>query len=88
MSERYDKLRTILKDYNYPLVYPFKFIIEADQDKLVKIKRVFEETAEIQVRESKNGKYSSITIKQMMLNTEDIISCYLEMEKIEGVISL
>lgn len=88
MADKYDKLRDILKDYNFPMVYPFKFIIKANNDKLIEIKRVFEETAEFHVRESKNGNYSSITIKQMMLNTDDIISCYIQMEKIEGVISL
>ena len=88
MSEKYDKLKTILKDHNFPMIYPFKFVIKADQDKLVKIKRVFEETAEIHVNASKTGKYTSITIKQMMLNEEAIINCYLQMEKIEGVISL
>ena len=88
MGDKYDKLRDILKDYDFPLVYPFKFIIKADQDKLVEIKMIFEETAEFHIRESKKGNFTSITIKQMMLNHDDIINCYVQMEKIDGVISL
>jgi putative lipoic acid-binding regulatory protein len=88
MADKYDKLREALREYNFPMVYPFKFIIKADQNKLIDIKRVFDETAEFEVKESKKGTYTSITIKQMMLNTDDIIVRYIQMEKIEGVISL
>ncbi|MFT4600782.1 MAG: putative lipoic acid-binding regulatory protein [Arenicella sp.] len=86
--ENYDKLKELLEAQTYPLLYPFKFIIKEDQEKLVQIKRIFEETAEFQVRKSKNGNYSSITIKQMMLNTDDIIAKYEQMKGIEGIISL
>ncbi|UKN02671.1 DUF493 domain-containing protein [Paracrocinitomix mangrovi] len=88
MSDRYDKLRELFEDQSFPLVYPFKFIIKKDQDKMIHIKRIFDETAEISIRESKNGNYSSITIKQMMLSTDDIINRYKLMEEIEGIISL
>lgn len=88
MSDKYEKLEGLLKEQKFPLQYPFKFIIKEDPEKLVKIKLMFDETAEIEVRKSKNGNYSSITIKQMMLNSEDIISKYKMMESIEGIISL
>ncbi|MEX1001838.1 MAG: DUF493 family protein [Crocinitomicaceae bacterium] len=88
MSDKYKKIREILEGYNYPMVYPFKFIFLEDQDKLVQIKNVFDETAEFSVKASKEGKYTAITIKQMMLNAEDIISKYEQMEKIKGVITL
>ena len=86
MPDKYSKLRSILAEYNYPMVYPFKFIFEQDQNKLVTIKRVFDETAEISVKASSKGNYTSITIKQMMLNPEEIINKYEQMENIEGVI--
>ena len=88
MSDKYAKLREILKDQNFPQVYPFKFIIVKDDQKMIQIKRIFDETAEISTKDSKNGKYLSITIKQMMLSTDDIISRYERMESIDGVISL
>ena len=88
MSDPYRKLRDILQQYNYPMIYPFKFIIKEDQDKMVQIKRVFDETAEFSIKPSKTGKYQSITIKQMMLNPEDIINRYEQVDKIEGVIKI
>lgn len=88
MADKYAKLKELLADQNFPLMYPFKFIIKEDQDKMVKIKRVFDETAEYSIRKSKNGNYSSITIKQMMMSTDDIINRYQMLENIEGVISL
>ena len=87
-SSKYDKLRELFEENNFPMVYPFKFIIVKDEKKIIRIRRIFDETAEISMRDSKNGKYLSITIKQMMLNTDDIINRYLLMEEIEGVISL
>ena len=88
MADKYEKLKELLVNQNFPLLYPFKFIIKEDHNKLVQIKQIFDETTEVSVRKSKNGNYSSITIKQMMLNTEDIIKRYKMLEGIEGVISL
>lgn len=88
MEDKYAKLKELFEEKNFPLLYPFKFIIKKDQEKMIKIKLIFDETAEISMRDSKNGNYMSITIKQMMLSTDDIISRYRQMEKIEGVISL
>jgi putative lipoic acid-binding regulatory protein len=88
MSEKYDKLRALLAEQKFPLLYPFKFIFKQDEAKLIQIKRIFDETAEYQIRKSKNGKYSSITIKQMMLSSDDIITKYQDMGSIEGIISL
>ncbi|MBD3636783.1 MAG: DUF493 family protein [Crocinitomicaceae bacterium] len=88
MTDKYAKFREIFENQNFPLVYPFKFVIKKDEKKMIRIRRIFDETAEISIRESKNGTYTSITIKQMMLNTDDIIMRYQQMESIEGVIVL
>lgn len=88
MVDKYNKLREVLSDQKFPLIYPFKFIIKQDEKKMIAIRQYFDETAEISVRASKNGNYSSITIKQMMLSADDIIIRYQRMEAIEGLISL
>lgn len=88
MEDKYQKLKEALEERNYPLQYPFKFIFVKDDQKLIQIKQIFDETAEISLRDSKGGKYTSITIKQMMLSAEDIIIRYRQMEKIQGIISL
>ena len=88
MSDKYDKLRELLADQKFPMLYPFKFIIKEDKEKLIKIKQNFDETAEYSVRKSKNGNYSSITIRQMMLSSDEIINKYKLLESISGIISL
>jgi len=86
--DEFQKLRELLADQKFPLIFPFKFVIKKDQAKLVEIKRMFDETAEFSVRESKNGNYISITIKQMMLHPDQIIEKYVDMRQIKGIISL
>ena len=88
MADEYQKLRELLEDANYPSVYLFKFIIKQDPDKIVDIKRCFSETAEFKTQVSKNGNYTSVSIKEMMLNSEAIIDRYKEVSKIKNVITL
>lgn len=46
------------------------------------------DTAEIRLRQSKNGKYTSVTAREVMTSAEEVISCYKESYKIEGLIAL
>jgi hypothetical protein len=88
-EEQYDKLKEVLnKHTTWPTVYMFKFIIPADNHKIALIESKFSETAIILQHESANGKYISITVKDVMLNAESIIEKYKEMKGIEGLISL
>ena len=88
MADEIDKLRELLNEQKYPMVNMFKFIVKQDPDKVVDIKRCFDETAEFRTQKSKNGKYISITIKQMMLSADAIIDKYLLVGKIKNVITL
>ncbi|MCG8576481.1 MAG: DUF493 domain-containing protein [Flavobacteriales bacterium] len=88
MDDQFEKLRELLKEQNYPSVYFYKFIIQNDEEKMVEVKKCFSETAEFSSRSSKNGKYLSISIKEMMLSTEDIIDRYKAVGQIKGVITL
>lgn len=66
----------------------FKFIIPSDPSKLETLKQIFGESAEFRTVESKKGTYTSLTVKEMMLNADSIFERYLEASKIEGIISL
>ena len=48
----------------------------------------FSDESVITKKESANGKYLSITIKEVMLDADSIINKYLEMQEIDGLISL
>ena len=88
-NEQYDKLRELLnKENNWPMVYMFKFIIPADNQKIALIESKFSDEAVISHKESSNGKYFSITVKEVMLNADTIIDKYKEMRDIDGLITL
>ena len=88
-DEQFNKLRELLnKENNWPMVYMFKFIIPADNQKIALVESKFSDEAIILHKESTNGKYFSITIKEVMLNADSIISKYKEMDGIEGLIAL
>jgi putative lipoic acid-binding regulatory protein len=66
----------------------YKFIFETNHDKLIQIQTIFGESAQFIKRESANGKYTSLTIKEMMLDADSIFARYEQMAAVPGIISL
>lgn len=90
-EEFYKKLKDQLYDTAlWPSEYLYKFIVTSDKQKIVDIESLFDNLgAVINTKESKNGKYTSVSINVRMTNPEAVIEKYKEVaEKIEGVISL
>jgi putative lipoic acid-binding regulatory protein len=90
-EEFYEKLKDRLyKTSSWPSEYLYKFIIKTDKRNLVIIEDLFNNVgAVINTKESKNGKYTSISINLLMSNPEAVIEKYKEViNKVEGVISL
>ncbi|GAA3552472.1 DUF493 family protein [Snuella lapsa] len=90
-EEFYNKLREQLYETaTWPTEYLYKFIIKSDVAKIDQVEAIFNNIgAVINTKESKNGKYTSVSINVVMKNPEAVIKKYKEVaEKIEGVISL
>lgn len=90
-DEFYNKLREQLRQSaNWPAEYLYKFIIPTDVHKIAVLEAIFDNMgAVINTTESKNGKYTSVSINILMRNPDAVIEKYLEVaEKVEGVISL
>ncbi|MDC8003795.1 DUF493 family protein [Aureisphaera galaxeae] len=89
-TEFYDRLREQLQlDTEWPSPYMFKFIVPASIEKIAEIEAVFNGTnAEISTRDSSKGTYTSVSIKVTMESPDAVIEKYLEVSKVEGVISL
>ena len=90
-DEFYKKLKDQLYDTaNWPAEYLYKFIIKSDNHKTAQIETLFNNIgAVIHTKESKNGKYTSISINVLMLDPDSVIRKYKEVaENVEGVISL
>ncbi len=86
----YDRLRQeLLKTSEWPSTYLYKFIVPSDPEKLAQIKDLFDNTgAVIESRESRNGKYTSLSITVHLEHPDLVIEKYIEVGKVEGVISL
>jgi hypothetical protein len=76
------------KESSWPLVYMFKFILPADNQKLALVENMFSSEAVISQKSSGEGNYLSITVKEVMLDAASVIAVYSRASKIPGVISL
>ena len=89
-TNTFDELRKKLEEsiVSFPYVYMFKFIIKSDNKTMALVEVIFDSDAEIIQKQSTNGNYISITVKQVVLNVDEIISVYEKAAAIEGVMSL
>lgn len=90
-EEFYEKLNGRLHETSsWPAEYLYKFIIKSDLGNLAIIEAMFNNMgAVIHTTESKNGKYTSISINVLMRNPDAVIEKYKEViNNVEGVISL
>ena len=89
-QEFYNRLRLELNNSNvWPAKYLFKFIVSTDKEKIEKVQNAFNcMGAVIETKNSKTGKYTSISVDVQMQDAEVIIDKYLELSTIEGIISL
>lgn len=86
----FDELRKKLEDsiLSFPYLYMFKFIIKSDNKTMALVEVIFDNDAEIVQKQSTKGNFISITVKQVVLSVDEIISIYEKAAEIEGVISL
>jgi len=87
----YEKLKSQLYETNtWPSEYLYKFIVNSDNHKIAEIESIFNNMgAVIHTIESKNGKYTSISINVQLRDPEAVVAKYKEViENVEGVISL
>lgn len=75
--------------HDFPEDYLYKFIITNEESKLTEIYRAFDEIKyTITSRDSKNGKYTSVSINAFVLDADQVIKIYKEVGKISGIIML
>ncbi|MFD1064376.1 DUF493 family protein [Winogradskyella litorisediminis] len=87
----YKKLKTQLQDTTlWPAEYLYKFIVPTTPSQVIEIGDIFNNLgAVINTKESKNGKYTSVSVNVKMKNPDAVIAKYKEVaQKIENVISL
>lgn len=86
----FDELRKKLEESvtSFPYIYMFKFIIKADNKTMALVEVIFDDDADIIQKQSTKGNYISITVKQVVMSVDEIITIYEKAAEIEGVMSL
>jgi hypothetical protein len=84
----FGNLRLQLEQEEWPNVYLFKFIVPNDTHNVALVNALFDETANIEYHESRNGKFISVSAREFMLNVDSIIDIYVRSSKIQGLIAL
>jgi uncharacterized protein len=88
-EEAKDRLRERLDQvHDWPSVYMFKFIFEPDTERLDAVLALFPPESEILRKYSAAGKYLSLTVKEVMMNADEVVQRYDRASKIDGVIVL
>ncbi len=88
-DEAKDRLRQSLdKVHEWPSVYMFKFILEPEQERLAAVLSLFPSESEVLRRYSAGGKYVSLTVREVMISAEDVITRYDLAAGIPGVIMI
>lgn len=89
-QEFYDNLKEKLEqDRTWPNEYLFKFIVPADDHKIAKIEEAFDGmNADINLRNSSKGAFTSVSVKVQMQSAQAIIDKYIQLSTIEGLLSL
>ena len=89
-DEFYASLKEKLEaTHDFPQDYLFKFIITNEESKQTEIYRVFDNVKyTLSTKDSKNGKYTSLTMNAFVLDADQVISIYKEVGKISGVMML
>ena len=86
--KEYESLKSQLEALEYPHVYFFKFIAPNKNDNVAKVLPLYDTTTELKLKKSANGKFVSVSNKQVMLSAVDIIEIYKKASEIEGLIAL
>jgi putative lipoic acid-binding regulatory protein len=82
----FTKLQSLLEEQmQFPDYYTFKFIAkEHNKDQLLEVL----DEHKISLRESKGGKYTSVTSRKLVKTSHEVIEIYKEIGKIEGILTL
>jgi uncharacterized protein len=88
-EEQLNKFREkLIESTSFPSIYMFKFIIESNNRNIALVESLFEPEAELHTKESANGKYTSVTAKQVVINVEEVIDVYKRAALIKGIMFL
>lgn len=89
-DEFYKKFKERLEDTTeFPSNYTYKFIVPTDNKRIAEVQRIFDGARpQFSMKESKTGKYTSVTVVTYVLDADQVIHYYKSASSIEDVIML
>lgn len=85
-DESLDSFRSSLDaNYDWPCLYPFKFIVPKDQTETVLA--LFADDP-VRAKESSSGRFIAYTMEMHMHSCDEVIAIYQRVAQVPGVISL
>ncbi|MGL1862474.1 MAG: DUF493 domain-containing protein [Pseudodesulfovibrio sp.] len=86
MSDKIEQFKKTLDEcHEWPCPYLFKFILPTEN--LAQVKELFPDHT-IQTRESKTGKYTSVSMESSMCSSKAITDIYEKAAQVPGLMSL
>mgnify|MGYP003398597677 CR=1 FL=1 len=74
---------------DFPSLYTFKFIVPASEKNTEAIEKIFDHpSTKIQTKQSKTGKYNSLTIETFVQSPDEVVAYYKKVSTIEKVIMM
>lgn len=86
----YVKFKSSLEEaHDFPTEYIFKYVVPSDHSTIAQVNGVFNKANPIvSTRDSRTGKYVSITFKVHVNSADEVIAFYREAAGIKGIVSL
>ncbi len=82
-----DETKRLLNEhYQWPTIFPFKFIVPSAQGG--ELKALLPESVKIETRASSAGKYSGFTFHIAVGSADEVLEIYARVRVIEGLIAL
>ena len=90
VDDFYLKFKEKLEEtHSFPSHYMFKYIVPSEQSIMARLYSIFNDPdMSISTRNSKNGKYISVTIKALVNDANDVIIYYRQTANIDGIVML
>lgn len=86
MTDQKEQFQNILDEHHqWPCPYLFKFIVPTEN--LSMVMELFP-SEDVKTRESKSGKYTSISVESHMCSSKDVMEVYAKVSAVPGVMSL
>lgn len=86
MTDKTEQFKQVLDEHHqWPCPYIYKFIMPAENIAL--FKELFPEE-KIEIRQSRTGKYTSVTMVSTMCSSDEVLSIYEKASQVPGLMSL